>query len=242
MEKYIQITSGRGPAECCWVVAQVLKFLLQDWRGKGLDCQVIQTEKGPENGTLFSALIAVKVKPEQLAWIQEWEGSILWIGQSRYRRYHKRKNWFIGIKILEPLAKETLQDRDIEYQAVRSGGPGGQHVNKVSTAIRAKHLPSGLSVLVSEHRSQWQNKKLARQRLEAEYVRVRKEELRKKTSADWQNHNELQRGNPVKVFTGMDFREKRKTIPGSKGNRAKRDPQKDRRQNKGLGKREADWS
>ena len=240
MEKYVQITSGRGPAECCWVVAQVLKFLLQDWRKKGLDCQVIHTEKGPENGTLYSALVSVNGSSDKLPWVMEWEGTILWIGQSRYRRHHKRKNWFIGVKVLDVLSEQSLDDKDIDYQAIRSGGPGGQRVNKVSTAIRAKHRPTGLSVVVSEHRSQWQNKKLAKQRLALEWQRVCQNRMREKTSADWQNHNELKRGNPVKVFTGMDFREKRKPLPGSKGNRAKVDPRKDRRKNKGWDKKEAE--
>ena len=56
----IQITSGRGPAECCWVVAQVLKRLLQEAADFGLLSEVIHREVGIENGTLNSALIKLQ--------------------------------------------------------------------------------------------------------------------------------------------------------------------------------------
>ncbi len=58
-----------------------------------------------------------------------------------------------------------LRDSDLQETFARSGGPGGQHVNKVSTAVTLRHLPSGLSVTVQDSRSQATNRKLARERL-----------------------------------------------------------------------------
>lgn len=60
MEKIIQITAGRGPAECAWVVAQVLKKLLQEATDKNVMATVLQHQAGQENGTVESALIKVK--------------------------------------------------------------------------------------------------------------------------------------------------------------------------------------
>jgi protein subunit release factor B len=54
---------------------------------------------------------------------------------------------------------------DLEEKFARSSGPGGQHVNKVSTAVTLRHLPSGISVTVQDSRSQAVNRKLARERL-----------------------------------------------------------------------------
>ncbi len=61
--------------------------------------------------------------------------------------------------------KLGIRDADVEETFTRSSGPGGQHVNKVATAVTLRHRPSGISVTVQDSRSQAVNRKLARQRL-----------------------------------------------------------------------------
>ena len=202
----IQITSGRGPAECCWVVAQVLKRLLQEAADFGLLSEVIHREVGIENGTLNSALI--KLQGESLdVFLKGWEGTIQWTGQSKFRKFHKRKNWFVGVhRLNRDETKDQIRDQDIRYQFTRSGGPGGQHVNKVSTAVRATHIPSGEVVFVSQGRSQLQNKNEARSRLLTLLEEKKQQEVRENSKEGWGNHNQLQRGNPVRVFKGTDFK------------------------------------
>ena len=63
------------------------------------------------------------------------------------------------------MAHPTLRDEDLKEIFASSQGPGGQHVNKVSTAVTITHLPTGISVTVSDSRSQSMNRKLARERL-----------------------------------------------------------------------------
>jgi len=201
----LQITSGRGPAECCWVVAQILRVMMDEAKKRGLTHSLLQVENGPEKDTLYSATIQLKGK-EVDTFMKEWMGSILWVGRSPYRPYHKRKNWFVAVNKLNLIQEEvSIPDQDIAYQAIRSGGPGGQHVNKVSTAIRATHIPSKRSILASDSRSQLQNRKLAKERLIQLLQLDRLQEKDQKEKEDWQNHNALQRGNPVKVFKGGGF-------------------------------------
>jgi protein subunit release factor B len=67
--------------------------------------------------------------------------------------------------VRERMEKLGIRDVDLEEIFARSGGPGGQHVNKVATAVTLRHRPSGISVTVQDSRSQAQNRKLARERL-----------------------------------------------------------------------------
>ena len=208
MEKTIQITAGRGPAECTWVVAQVLKSFLFEAGRSELTYTVLHREQGIENGTLFSATVQVAGENTD-DFISAWAGTIQWIGQSPFRKYHKRKNWFIGVNELKLSDQLTIREDDITYDTFRSGGPGGQNVNKVNTAIRAKHLPTGLFVVATDGRTQLQNKKNARKRLLDLLALKDLESKRANAQANWQNHNELERGNPVRVYEGKKFTRRR---------------------------------
>ena len=204
MEKIIQITSGRGPAECTWVVAKVLKNILQEAENNGIKTSVLQHEAGQENGTVETATVLLEGN-NVTQFVNSWIGTIQWIGQSQFRKFHKRKNWFIGIFEVEKSSDLIIEEKDIQYQAMRSSGAGGQHVNKVSSAIRATHIPSGISVVSMDSRSQHQNKKLATERLLAKFKEESVKQLKTDVKSQWTNQLDIQRGNPVRVFQGSDF-------------------------------------
>ena len=67
--------------------------------------------------------------------------------------------------VSQRMRRLDIREADLEETFARSSGPGGQHVNKVSTAVTLRHRPSGISVTVQDSRSQAVNRKLARERL-----------------------------------------------------------------------------
>jgi len=71
-----------------------------------------------------------------------------------------------------PLTVAALKD-EVEITAFKSGGPGGQHKNKTESAVRLKHLPTGIIVVAAEHRSQFKNREMAWERLIEKLARRR---------------------------------------------------------------------
>ena len=200
MEKtYLQIASGRGPVECCRVVALVLERILKQAQTRKLKVEIVEKEAGPANRTLLSAVIALEGAGCDTL-VEEWEGTVLWIARSPYRIHHRRKNWFVGVQTFLLSESREATENEIRYETLRASGPGGQHVNKTESAVRAVHIPSGISVVASDQRSQWQNKKLATERLQVKLTAWNVEQAMIQVQANWSNHNSLQRGNPVKVI------------------------------------------
>lgn len=103
-------------------------------------------------------------------------------------------------KSFTPSELNDIDTKYITYQTLRSSGAGGQHVNKTETAVRAIHAPTGLSVTASDQRSQHQNKKLATERLLIKLSAWNEEQATQKVQENRDNHNNLERGNPVKVI------------------------------------------
>jgi peptide chain release factor len=202
----LHVSSGRGPAECGWVVRQVVSQLQKEAADGGLRLRVTAAEKGAEPGTWLSASVEIS-GPGAEAMSRRWLGTVQWIGASPFRPRHPRKNWFVGVTVAPATPSLDLDLASVRLEAFRAGGPGGQHRNKVATAVRATHLRTGIVVEASEERSQQLNRSAALGRLAARLQALQDHALNHAANLRWRQHDEVVRGKPIKVFRGPDFEE-----------------------------------
>jgi len=200
-EVILHITAGKGPQECRWVVAQLARAFACEAKGMGLECELLDSgEDLPASALLRIAGDGVSTFAAQRI------GTNQWIGNSLFRPTHKRCNWFVGVGLApEPEAISDLREEDIDYKAMRASGPGGQHVNKTDSAVRATHQPTGLVATAQEQRSQHANRKLARLKLAIMLEERRGQAKDDQRRSQWHVHQKLERGNAARVYAGERF-------------------------------------
>lgn len=205
MEKFILLTSGRGPQECNLAV----KLLLEKMRSEANEYEVKLDMMEVEEIDGLPCSIVLKVTGRAgTVLIDRWLGTICWISPSPFRPTHRRKNWFVEVKPWYPVKADNKMDvKDVQFQTMRSGGAGGQHVNKVSSAVRATHLPTGLMVQVMDTRSQVQNKEIAILRLEERLMALERSQMDAEKNQRWKSQIGVQRGNSKRIFFGPKFKE-----------------------------------
>ncbi len=201
----LQLSAGQGPVECCKAVSLAVRTIEKQCREKGITVDVVETIAAREKGCFKSALLQFNSSESHLVkpLAESWQGAMLWVCQSQYRPKHKRKNWFFSGQMYQ--VNDTEPDKGITFQACRASGAGGQHVNTTDSAIRATHTASGISVRVESERSQHANKRLATALLFRKLEAAKFEKMTQQEKARWQQHWEVERGNPVKIFKGEKF-------------------------------------
>jgi peptide chain release factor len=210
MKKLVQLSAGQGPAECCLAVAKAYGFFVKEAAERQLPLHVLEKETGRESGTYKSILLSVECSDKKLLheFQARWEGAMQWTCKSPFRPNHGRKNWFFDVAWWPEPEENTVDLKQCVIKSCRASGAGGQHVNTTDSAIQITHVPTGTTVRMESERSQHQNKRLAlvllchklRQTNEAKKAEV-KGELR-------MQHHQLQRGQPLRGFVGLEFREK----------------------------------
>lgn len=193
----IQISSGQGPEECELAVGKLYKALKKEYKS----LEIINAVPGKKSGGYTSLLLQAEED------IGHLEGSMLWICKSPYRVNYKRKNWYVDISII-PETEPISYQNHVRIDTFRSGGKGGQHINKVATGVRINHLATGISAASTTARSQYRNRQVAMNRLNEKLAALEEKSKAKQKSLVWTEHNRVIRGNPVLIYEGMNFKKR----------------------------------
>lgn len=200
MEMTLLITAGSGPKECEYAAKGIARAFMREAKALGLKASLLD---GQSDASYLLNLSGGRVD----AFASSRCGSIKWICPSPFRKNHKRKNWFVGVyKLPETSNVSGFDPKDVHFTTCRASGPGGQHVNKTNSAVRAVHIPSGVTVTAQEERSQFANKKLCLIKLSAYFSHLEAAQSADKEKSIWVNHKSLERGNPIRVYEGPKFK------------------------------------